>query len=167
MAKLGHDHIIASQNMQGYIRIHKKTGECRADFFAPLSALDVDNEKFRIAENLDSTPSAADIIGTKTNMLKSLEQPKFPFAKLHSSDCSPALSGGITDVGLTLHGITSPLTLDIRMKGLGKNKIVVNGEFSILQTEFGIEPFSIMNGLIRVENKLDLRYSITATKQTI
>ena len=167
MAKLGHDHIIASQNLQGYIRINKQTGECRADFFVSLSNLDVDNEKFRIAAKLDTTPSASDIIGTKNNMLKSLEQAKFPFAQLHSSDCSPALSGNITKVALTLHGVTSNLPLEIKFKESGENQLLVNGNFSILQTDFGIEPFSIMNGLIKVEDRLDLRYSISAKKRAI
>ena len=70
MAKLGHDHIIASQNLQGYIRINKQTSECRADFFVSLGNLDVDNETFRISAKLDTTPSASDIVGTKNNMLK-------------------------------------------------------------------------------------------------
>ncbi|MDB9724360.1 YceI family protein [bacterium] len=167
MAKLGHDHIIASQNLQGYIRINKQTSECRADFFVSLGNLDVDNETFRISAKLDTTPSASDIIGTKNNMLKSLEQAKFPFAQLHSSDCSPALSGNITKVALTLHGVTSELPLEIKFKESGKDQLLVKGRFSILQTDFGIEPFSIMNGLIKVEDRLDLHYSISAKKRAI
>lgn len=167
MAKLGHDHIIASQNLQGYIRINKQTSECRADFFISLGNLDVDNETFRIAAKLDTTPSASDIVGTKNNMLKSLEQAKFPFAQLHSSDCSPALSGNTTKVALTLHGVTSELPLEIKFKESGKDQLLVEGRFSILQTDFGIEPFSIMNGLIKVEDRLDLHYLISAKKRAI
>lgn len=167
MANLGHDHIIASQNLEGYIRINKKTGECRADFYVSLGNLDVDNEMFRMAAKLDTTPSATDIIGTKHNMLKSLEQPKFPFAQLHSSECSPALSGNIVKVALTLHGVTSELPLEIELEGSGEDRLLVKGKFSILQTDFGIEPFSIMNGLIKVEDRLDLQYSISAKKRAI
>jgi hypothetical protein len=115
MAKLGHDHIIASQDIRGYVRIHNTTEDCRADFYAPLSSLYVDNEKFRATENLDSTPSAIDIIGTKNNMLKSLEQPIFPLVKLHSSDCSSALAGALTSVAITIHGVTRPLHLAIKI----------------------------------------------------
>lgn len=167
MAKLGHDHIVASQNMQGYIRIDKKTGECRADFYAPLESLDVDNKIFRAAENLDTTPSPEDIIGTKKNMLKSLEQTKFPFAQLHSSDCSLADSMASTGVALSVHGVTRELQLKISIEPYTEQSIRVKGEFSILQTDFGIKPFSIMNGLIKVQDRLDLSYSISATKLAI
>ena len=160
MAKFGHDHIIASQDIRGYVRIHNKTEDCRADFYAPLGSLDVDNEKFRAAENLDSTPSEKDIIGTKNNMLKSLEQPIFPLVKLHSSDCSSALAGAMTSVALTIHGVTRP----IKIAREGDGNLLLSGTFSILQTDFSIEPFSIMNGLIKVQDRLDLRYLITATK---
>tara|TARA_B110000114_G_scaffold26362_1_gene26221 strand:+ start:923 stop:1624 length:702 start_codon:yes stop_codon:yes gene_type:complete len=164
MAKLGHDHIIASQDIRGYVRIHNKTEDCRADFYAPLSSLDVDNEKFRATENLDSSPSEKDIIGTKNNMLKSLEQPIFPLVKLHSSDCSSALVGALTSVALTIHGVTQPLQLAIKIAREEEGKLLISGAFSILQTDFSIEPFSIMNGLIAVQDRLDLRYLITATK---
>ncbi len=167
MAKLGHDHIIASQDLQGYIRIHNKTGECRADFYAPLKSLDVDNEKFRAAENLDTNPSQADIIATKKNMLRSLEQAQFPFVQLHSSNCSPALSAGTIDVDLSLHGVTRKRQLTVEFSLSDEQPIMLHGDFSILQTDFGIEPFSIMNGLIKVEDRLDLRYSIRATKLSI
>lgn len=167
LAKLGHDHIVASQNMQGYIRIHKKTGECRADFYAPLKSLDVDNEIFRAAENLDTSPSQADIIGTKNNMLKSLEQAQFPFAQLRSSDCSPAVSAEATGAALSLHGVTRELQLEISIEFAEEQSLRLKGGFSILQTDFDIEPFSIMNGLIKVEDRLDLSYSISATKLAI
>ena len=164
LAKLGHDHIIASQDIRGYVRIHDKIGDCRADFYAPLSSLDVDNEKFRAAENLDSTPSEKDIIGTKNNMLKSLEQSIFPVVKLHSSDCSAALAGAMTSVALTIHGVTQPLQLAIKIAQEEDGTLLLSGAFSILQTDFSIQPFSIMNGLIKVQDRLDLRYLITATK---
>ena len=167
LAKLGHDHIVASQNMQGYIRIHKKTGECRADFYAPLKSLDVDNEIFRAAENLDTSPSQADIIGTKNNMLKSLEQAQFPFAQLRSRDCSPAVSAEATGAALSLHGVTRELQLEISIEFSEEQPLRLKGGFSILQTDFDIEPFSIMNGLIKVEDRLDLSYSISATKLAI
>ena len=162
MAGLGHDHIIASQDLQGYLRVHKKTGACRADFYAPLATLDVDNKTFREAENLDSTPSEKDIIGTKNNMLKSLEQEYVPFVKVQAKDCSPAFSGKSITLSMTLHGVTKNLQLGVTFQRIQDNTMTVDGKFSILQSEFAIKPFSIMNGLIKVQDKLDLSYSITA-----
>ncbi|MDG0971277.1 MAG: YceI family protein [Porticoccaceae bacterium] len=165
MARLGHDHIVASQDLQGYLRVHKNTGACRADFYAPLATLDVDNQKFRAAADLDSTPSEADIIGTRGNMLKSLEQDDYPFVEIHSKNCSPALNGNALVLSITLHGITKTLQLDPISVQSTETTMTVTGDFSILQTDFNIEPFSVMNGLIKVQDKLDLSYSITAKRR--
>jgi polyisoprenoid-binding protein YceI len=70
----------------------------------------------------------------------------------------------MTSVALTIHGVTQPLQLAIKIAREEEGKLLISGAFSILQTDFSIEPFSIMNGLIKVKDRLDLRYSITATK---
>lgn len=166
MARLGHDHVVSSQNVQGYIALNKESGQCHADFFAPLSMLIVDDPELRIAAELDTTPSPSDIAGTKNNMLISLEAANFPFVQLASKDCSGVLSGTETTVVLTLHGVSQQRNLQINLQSIDDNQLLISGEFSIKQTDFGIEPFSIMSGLIKVEDKVDLTYQLTAQRIT-
>jgi len=168
MASLGHDHIVASQDLQGYIFLDSNSSpnpSCRADFYAPIAKLDVDNPELRAAANLSTSPSAKDIAGTTSNMLKSVEAADFPFAHLHSSDCLRALSGEHSEVVLTIHGVDQKRNIAINIEEVGENKIILSGEFSILQSNFGIQPFSIMNGLIKVEDRLELSYRIVARKK--
>lgn len=162
MGLLGHEHIIASQDVQGYILLNKSTGLCQVDLFAPLGELKVDDPQLRAEAALKTTPSASAVDGTKKNMLKSIDAANFPFARLHSSDCSAALSGNNTKVELTIHGVQQQRQLAIAMQTQEK-QLIVSGKFSILQTEFGIEPFSIANGLIKVEDKLDLTCKLVFT----
>ena len=168
MASLGHDHIIASHDIQGYILLDSdaaaNTHRCRADFFAPIATLDVDNAELRAATNLLTNPSAADIAGTTGNMLKSVEAKDFPFAQLHSSDCMAALSGEQSEVSLTIHGVSQEREIAINVEQINDNEIVLSGTFSVLQSDFGIEPFSIMNGLIKVEDKLEMGFKLVAKK---
>lgn len=164
MERLGHDHIIASQNAQGYVALNKKNGQCRADIFVPLSMLIVDDPQLRAVAELDTTPSSTDIAGTRNNMLLSLEAANHPFAQISSQDCSGGLSGSKTSVVLTIHGANQKRNLQINLQSIDDNQLVISGEFSINQTDFGIEPFSIMNGLIKVEDKVDLTYRLTAQR---
>ena len=167
MASLGHDHILASRDLQGYIfldRDNPQNTSCRADFYAQLANLQVDNAELRAQAGLLTTPSAKDIAGTTSNMLKSIEAENFPFAQLHSSDCRTALSGEHSEVLLTIHGVSRKQTIAVDIEKVSDNKLVLSGEFSILQTDFGIEPFSIMNGLIKVEDRLELEFKIAALK---
>jgi hypothetical protein len=164
LALLGHEHIIASQDVQGYILLNKTTGLCQVDLFAPLDQLNVDDPQLRAEAALKTTPSPSDVEGTKNNMLKSIDATDSPFAELHSSDCSVALSGKETRVALTIHGVQQDRLLKIDVQQAQEKRLIVSGKFSILQTDFGIEPFSISNGLIKVKNKLDLTYQVVFTQ---
>jgi len=167
MASLGHDHIVASHGLQGYIFLDggsSQNSSCRADFYAPIANLEVDNAELRRAANLPTTPSAKDIAGTTSNMLKSVEAAEFPFARLHSSDCLRVLSGERSEIVLSIHGVDQKRNIEITTEEVSENKIILSGEFSVLQSDFGIQPFSIMNGLIKVEDKLELGYKIVARK---
>ena len=164
MALLSYEHLVASQDVQGYILINKTTGQCQADLFVPLGKLNVDDPQLRAKDSLNTTSSLSTIANTKKNMLKSIDAANFPFAQLHSSDCSGALSGKDTNVVLTVHGVKQDRQLAIGMQQTQDEQLIISGKFSILQTEFGIEPFSIFNGLIKVEDKLDLTYKLVFTE---
>lgn len=165
MASLGHDHIVASQDLQGFILLNRegpKDSQCRADFYAQISNLEVDNTELRAEAGMLTEPSEKDIAGTTRNMLKSIEAESFPFARLHSSDCLAALSGEQSEVVMTIHGVSRKQKIAIDIEELNDNKIILSGKFSVLQSDFGIQPFSIMNGLIKVEDKLELEFNIVA-----
>lgn len=164
MSLLTYEHLIASQDVQGYILINKTTGQCQADLFVPLDKLNVDDPQLRAEAGLNTTSSLSTIANTKKNMLKSIDAENFPFAQLHSSDCSNALSGKDTKVELTIHGVKQDRQLAIAMQQPQDEQLIISGNFSILQTAFGIEPFSIFNGMIEVEDKLDLTYKLIFTE---
>ena len=98
-------------------------------------------------------------------MFKSIEAADFPFARLHSSDCLRALSGEHSEVVLTIHGIDQTIHIAIDIEEVSENKLILGGELSVLQSDYGIQPFSIMNGLIKVEDRLELSYRIVALKK--
>ena len=97
-------------------------------------------------------------------MLNSLEAESFPFVQLGSKDCSGVFLGDVTTILLSLHGVNQQRNLQIHLQSLDEYQLVVFGEFTIKQTDFGIHPFSIMGGLIRVEDTVDLTYQITAKR---
>jgi hypothetical protein len=44
-------------------------------------------------------------------------------------------------------------------------KLTASGEFDILQTEFGIKPFSVALGALEVQDKLHIKFSVVAEKR--
>jgi hypothetical protein len=164
MAKFGHDHIVASRDIQGYLLLGDDNS-CQADFYAPLNQLIVDDPVLRDEASLVTTPSEKDIAGTKTNMLISLEAEEFPFVQLQSLDCVGVMDGQPVATNIGLHGIFQEQQLIMAVAQPSSNSFVISGSFAILQTDFGIEPFSVFNGLLKVEDRLEISYQLLARKQ--
>src|SRR5262249_11246545 len=101
LARLGHDHVVASHDVTGYVA----PGEGRADLYVALAKLVVDEAELRKEAGFETQPSDSDIEGTRSNMhAHVLETEKYPFALIAVKDADakkPELS-----VSLTLHGHT-------------------------------------------------------------
>ncbi|MDM0082379.1 YceI family protein [Variovorax sp. J31P179] len=156
LGHLGHDHIVASRAVQGYVAPR----EGRADLFIPLAELTVDEPALRAEAGLDTQPSESDIAGTRSNMLdKVLEVQRFPFATLRVDRPVP---DGPLAVAIMLHGVRRSFTVPAPV-ARSPGEISVAGTLEFNQSDFGIAPFSILGGAIQVQDRLSLRFSILAT----
>src|SRR6266705_3022998 len=82
LARLGHDHVVASHEVGGYVA----PGEGRADLYVQLERLEVDEAALRAEAGFDTQPTQLDIDGTRANMLvRVLEADRFPFALIRVS----------------------------------------------------------------------------------
>src|SRR5712691_4805183 len=160
LARLGHDHVIASHEVGGYVA----PDEGRADLLVALERLAVDEAALRAEAGFDTQPSESDIEGTRANMLeKVLEAEKFPFALIRVSGAN-ARQGDVTlSVAITLHGGTRTLQVPARIDA-DAGAMSVTGRFSFDQTDFGITPYSLLGGAIAVKNGVDLRFRIRARR---
>ena len=161
LAQLGHDHVVASHTVQGYVA----PGEGRADLYVALNDLTVDEPAPRAAAALDTQPSESDIAGTRNNMLqKVLETERFPYALIHVGGVEKAATGVSLKVGLTLHGREQSFVVPTQLDE-GTGELSVNGSFGFDQSQFGIVPYSILGGAVRVEDRVSLRFAIRADRQ--
>jgi len=160
LARFGHDHIVASHDLRGYVALD----EGRADLLVPLERLAVDEPALREEAGFDTQPSEADIGGTRDNMLdKVLESRRFPFALIRASGAGTGVAGRTIGVSITLHGMTRTLQVPVRIDR-ATDEIDVSGSLALNQTDFGIKPFSILGGAVRVQDRLELRFRIAARR---
>ena len=159
LARLGHDHVVASHNVTGYVSID----DGRADLYVPLESLIVDEPDRRTEAGFDTQPSAEAIAGTRHNMLgKVLETARYPFALIRITRA--AVEQSTLNVSITLHGITRAVEIPATTETIGDG-IAVSGRMSINQSDFGIVPFSVMGGAMQVQDRLDLRFRIVANEK--
>jgi len=163
MQRLGHEHAVASEDVQGYIEVSDDPGAARADLAFPLRNLAVDKPLYREQLSLDTEPSADDIAGTYTNMLKVLEPALYPWAEIRARLASGPMERPELAVAVTLHGTAFdyllPVDLDIR-----GDRLTVSGTTTIRHADFGLEPYSAAGGLLRVADELDIEFRITAAR---
>ena len=158
LARLGHDHVVASHDLTGYVA----PDEGRADLYVALARMQVDEPALRAEAGFDTQPSESDIEGTRANMLeKVLDAEKFPFALIRVSGAKAKEKKTTLAVAITLHGSTRTLQVPAEIEA-DAEKMSVTGRLSFDQTDFGITPYSLLGGAIAVQNRIDLRFRIIA-----
>lgn len=158
-ARLGHDHVVASRSVNGYAA--PRTG--RADFGFRLDELTVDEPALRKEAQLDTEPSAEAVAGTRTNMLtKVLDAERFPRVELHAQRV--AKDPGNLKLAITLQGVTREYLVPTTIES-GSGTLSASGELTVLQTDFGITPMSVLGGAIKVEDALRIRFTLVARLQ--
>jgi hypothetical protein len=160
LARLGHDHVVASHGVQGCITPE----EGSADLYIVLVDLVVDEPALRAETGLDTQPSESDIAGTRANMLeKVLNTQQFPFAHIRVNGLKKMPMGVRLNVAITLHGVTRAFEVPAQMDA-SQDEMNATGSLELNQSDFGIVPFSILGGAIQVQDRMALNFKIRSRR---
>lgn len=164
LARLGHDHVIASHDVHGYVW----PGAGRADLYVRLDRLVVDEPQLRQAAGFDTVPSPDAIAGTRHNMLeKTLDADRFPFAVIavrgvdRTAFDSGSTSQRDADLTISVHGTNQSMRIPVTLERSG-DALQVSGTLALAQTAFGITPIAVLGGAIQVQDQVDVRFRIRA-----
>jgi hypothetical protein len=167
MARLGHNHVIASHQLAGSVFLTADPLQSRFDIHFPVNELTIDEPAIREMAGPDFPPgvpqSARD--GTRKNMLSEalLDGEQYPEIRLRATDVAAAGEG--FDVGVEiaikdqLHTVRVPVRLE-RKDGA----VVARGEFPLKQSELGFKPFSVAMGTLIVLDDMRIRFEVIARK---
>jgi hypothetical protein len=156
MARLGHDHVVASHALTGYAA----PAMGRADVSFRLDELTVDEPPLLRDAGIATSPSPEAVEGTRRNMLGPvLDAQRYPVVTLHAE--LPA--DGRLRVAVTLHGTTRQLDLPAAVR-VDEKQVTASGTAHLKQTDFGITPFSVGAGLLAVQDELEVRFDIVARR---
>jgi polyisoprenoid-binding protein YceI len=167
LAQFGHNHVIEAGSLEGDVYLMPDLDASGFRFRIPVSGLVVDPEAARRQEGKEfsTQPSPQAIAGTRENMLgsKVLDAEHYPDIVIRSLGMvGPAWAPDLT-VRITLHGISRDQTIPVAIRSDG-NIIVVTGTADLLQTDFGMTPFSVMGGGLQVQDRVRVRFHIVAVK---
>jgi polyisoprenoid-binding protein YceI len=159
LAHLGHDHVVASHDLRGYMA----PADGRADLYLRLDRLVVDERDLRAEAQFDTQPSDEAIAATRTNMLEKLGAHAHPWALVAVRDAAIDATGSRMNATLTLNGNTRAMDLSPQIV-LAAGEVGVDGRVALEQTNFGITPFSILGGALRVQDQVAVRFRIRARR---
>lgn len=165
MANLGHNHVISSRTVNGYVWYHEHASLCGFDIALPVNDLIVDDNDARATEGADFPVNVPDSAkeGTRHNMLSEnlLDGEHFSVIRLQSANIVHDSQTARVVVHVTIknqfHIYTFPVSLLF-----DKNALHVSGEFSIKHTDFGIKPYSVALGALQVQDELKIKFHLIA-----
>jgi hypothetical protein len=165
LAALGHNHVITTAEVTGAVLVAKDPGASRADLTTSVAAWVVDDsvERARAGADFETVPSAADIEGTRANMLsaRALNGALYPDVRAHlrfdgvegdqlSLTATFSVAGGATELPLTARFTRS------------QDDLIIDTAFTVDQRDLGLEPFSVMAGALRVAPVVEIEVHLTA-----
>jgi polyisoprenoid-binding protein YceI len=163
-AKVGHNHVLSAPQFVGFAFLPSAaTANARFDLEFRLDQLEIDNPDYRalLGAAFASTLTAAAIEGTREHMLgaDNLEANQFPYVRVQSMQISGESPKFAAQVEVELHGQKRQMWIPLSVDGL-PGHLHVSGSFVLRQTDFGARPYSVLGGLLAVQDEVIVEFSL-------
>jgi len=166
-AKLGHNHVLSAPRFEGFFYLPAAgTASARFDLEFRLDELRIDDPAIRstLGPAFSSLLTAAAIEGTREHMLgpDNLEADRFPFVRIHSIGISGEAPKFAASVEVELHGQKRVMVIPLSVDGL-PDRLSVAGSFVLRQSDFGAKPYSVLGGLIAVQDDVVVEFQLSGS----
>jgi hypothetical protein len=162
----GHNHIVAATGFGGHAFVpNKGLDRARLDLEFPLDRLQVDDPELRrTTGGAFATALSADAIaGTREHMLgvRGLDAAHYPLLRAHAIAVVGERPKPIVRLALQLHGQTHTFLIPLTVE-LDSDALIARGSFALRQSDFGLVPYSVMNGLLAVRDEIAIDFTFAA-----
>jgi polyisoprenoid-binding protein YceI len=108
-----------------------------------------------------SALSEAAIDATREHMLgpDNMQAQRYPLVHLHSLGIVGEAPRFAARVAVALHGQTREVQVPLVVTGLPQ-RVQVSGALVLRQSDFGVQPYSVMNGLLAVQDEIVLEFTL-------
>lgn len=141
------------------------SGTVRWEGDSPVEVtLTADLDSLRVADGEGGvTPlTGAEKGVARGNALKTLDSKTYPTVEFRSASVSPTEAGFRLHGPVSIHGVSKQVDVEVRVDHTGDTPRITS-EVTVAQTDFGIRPFSMMMGAMKVADDVVVALSATAS----
>ena len=156
---LAHDHNIGIRSFTGRLTIPEgRIADSSLEMKVDTRSLVVLDDKIDDGDRAKITRSMHEVV---------LESARYPEAVFRSSGVTDLTARGDNRFSLqvsgdlTLHGVTRRIAIPVSLI-LSAGQLKATGQYTLRQSDFGIQPHSTAGGTIRVRNDVVVSFEITA-----
>jgi len=95
-------------------------------------------------------------------MLSSLQADRFPIVSIHSLQIAGEAPKLAANIQVELHGQQRDMWIPLGVEGL-PDHISATGALVLRQSEFGVQPYSILGGFLAVRDEVVIEFSLTGS----
>ena len=166
LARVGHNHVIVSHGLTGTLARTDLFSSSKARIVLPVASLEVDPVALRAEEGADFSSDVSDEAraGTLSNMLGDgvLNAALYPDVTVELMSLTGPQWSADAILRITLAGQVREQSASVSL--LEEAGVIrALSSFSISQSEFGMTPFSVLGGGLRVADEVKIRVNLTFT----
>lgn len=164
MARVGHNHVMDGQ-VHGELAVADSAAASSFKLDIPVASFTVDAPALRAEEGDEFSATVSDPArkGTRDNMLGAdvLDAAHFPLIRIESESMTGPRWNPAVTARITIRGNTSVVKFPAAVIEQ-PDSVTVIATFRVLQNDFGLTPFSILGGAVRVRDAIDIRVRLVA-----
>ena len=165
MARLGHNHVISSADLQGHIWRGATAESSGFEIEVPVNTLIVDDNAARAEEREDFPLNVSEDAkaGTKANMLRPtlLDGERYPEISIRATRITGSTASPDVVASMRIKDQTREIRLPVTLTETD-SALAIQGSFEIRQSDFGITPLSIAMGALTVQDTVKIKFRLVA-----
>lgn len=150
-ARLGHNHVLAATDL----RVEWPAAGPLLRFRLDGLAVDPPALRQRLGADFSSVVGDADRDGTRANLLKALDAADHPEVVVRTLQQQGEGARRAVEAEITLHGVTRRQWFVAEVDGPQ-----ARGQLVVRQSDFGIQPFAVLGGLLAVQDALVVQFEL-------
>lgn len=162
--QFGHNHVLSAPHFLGYAFVANSSGGAsRFDLEIRLDELEIDipEERSMLGESFATRLSPEQVGSTREHMLGAfgLQADQFPLVRIRSVQILGEAPKYAAQISLELHGQQRVMQVPLTVRAT-PSSLQVDGALVLLQSDFGVKPYSVMGGLLAVQDPVVVEFQL-------